>query len=74
MALALALRPDAVFLLSDGEFPEGTVEAIARTNRRKVPIHCVDLTGGEAGDQLSRIARESGGQYAGRPWTGGPSP
>ena len=74
MALALAMRPDAVFLLSDGEFPEGTVEAIARKNRRKVPIHCVDLTGGEAGDQLSQIARESGGQYAGRPWTGGPSP
>jgi len=74
MALALAMRPDAVFLLSDGEFPEGTVEAIARTNRRKVPIHCVDLTGGEAGDQLRRIAGESGGQYAGRPWTGGPPP
>ena len=30
VALALALRPDAVFLLSDGEYPEGTVEAIAR--------------------------------------------
>ncbi len=74
MALALAMRPDAVFLLSDGEFPEGTVAAIARTNRRKVPVHCVDLTGGEAGDQLRQIARESGGQYTGRPWTGGPSP
>ena len=74
MALALALRPDAVFLLSDGEFPEGTVEDIARKNRRKVPIHCIDLTGGEAGDQLRQIASDSGGQYAGRPWTGGPSP
>jgi hypothetical protein len=74
MALALALRPDAVFLLSDGEFPEGTVEDIARRNRRKVPIHCIDLTGGESGDQLRQIARDNGGQYAGRPWTGGPSP
>ena len=44
--MALALRPDAVFLLSDGEFPEGTVEADRRLNARKVPIHCVDLTGG----------------------------
>jgi hypothetical protein len=67
MALALSLRPDAVFLLSDGEFPDGTVESIARRNPRKVPIHCVDLSGGLAGDQLLRIARDSGGQYASRP-------
>jgi hypothetical protein len=70
LAQALALRPDAVFLLSDGEFPEGTVEAVARSNRRKVPIHCVDLSGGAAGDQLRRIAHDSGGRYAPRPWKG----
>ncbi len=64
---ALALRPDAVFLLSDGDFPEGTVEAIARGNPRKVPIHCIDLAGGLAGDALPRIAKESGGRYASRP-------
>ncbi len=67
LGMALALRPDAIFLLSDGEFPEGTVAAIARKNPRKVPIHCVDLSGGAAGDQLQRIARDSGGQYAARP-------
>jgi len=67
VGLALALRPDAVFLLSDGEYPEGTVEAIARANPRKIPIHCVDLTGGQAGDHLQRIARNSGGQYASKP-------
>ena len=32
MAQALALQPDAVFLLSDGEFPEGTVERVAKLN------------------------------------------
>lgn len=64
---AVSLRPDAVFLLSDGEFPEGTAEAIARANKAKIPIHCVDLSGGEAGDHLKRIARDSGGQYASRP-------
>jgi von Willebrand factor type A domain len=70
LGLALAMRPDAVFLLSDGEYPEGTVAAIARKNARKIPIHCVDLSGGAAGDQLQRIARDSGGQYAARPWQG----
>ena len=69
LALALSLRPDAVFLLSDGEFPKGTVEAIARKNPRKIPIHCVDL-GGTGGDHLQRIARDSGGKYVFRPLTG----
>ncbi len=70
MSQALALRPDAIFLLSDGEFPDGTVEAIAKKNARKVPIHCIDLAGGAAGDQLQRIAQESGGRYASRPFSG----
>ncbi len=69
MAQAIALQPDAVFLLSDGEFPEGTVERVAKLNPRKVPIHCVDMTGGQAGNHLLRIARDSGGQYASRPGT-----
>jgi hypothetical protein len=64
---ALSLRPEAVFLLSDGEFPEGTVEAVSRSNTRKIPIHCVDLSGGEGGDHLVRIARDSGGKYVSRP-------
>jgi hypothetical protein len=67
MRQALSLRPDAVFLLSDGEFPRGTAEEIARVNTRRIPIHCVDLSGGLAGDQLRRIAHDSGGQYASRP-------
>jgi hypothetical protein len=67
MKQALALRPDAVFLLSDGEFPEGTDREIANLNTRKVPIHCVDLTGGLAGDHLKRIAAASGGRYASKP-------
>ncbi|MFO0909578.1 MAG: vWA domain-containing protein [Isosphaeraceae bacterium] len=67
VGLGLGLRPDAIFLLSDGAFPDGTVEAIARLNRRRVPIHCIDLSGGEAGDQLQRIAQDNGGRYVARP-------
>jgi hypothetical protein len=64
---AISLKPDAVFLLSDGEFPEGTVDEVARLNTRNIPIHCIDLAGGSAGDHLKRIAAQSGGQYASRP-------
>jgi hypothetical protein len=70
LGLALALRPDAVFLLSDGEYPDGTVEAIGKKNRHKVPIHCIDLSSGDSGDQLKQIARENGGEYRWRPWAG----
>jgi von Willebrand factor type A domain len=66
MKQALSLRPDAVFLLSDGAFPDGTAEELTRLNKHKVPIHCVDLTGGLAGDHLKRIAAANGGQYASR--------
>jgi hypothetical protein len=67
MRQALGLRPDAVFLLSDGAFPEGTVASLAKLNSQKIPIHCVDLSGGLAGDDLKRIAQASGGRYASRP-------
>lgn len=67
LAQAIGMRPDAIFLLSDGEFPEGTVEAVAKQNKNKVPIHCVDLGGGAGADQLARIARDSGGEYTSQP-------
>ncbi len=64
MVQALSLRPDAVFFLSDGEFDPVAEAAILARNTGKVPIHCIDLSGGAAGDQLRRIAERSGGQYA----------
>lgn len=67
MRQALGLKPDAVFLLSDGAFPDGTVEEITNLNKHKIPIHCVDLTGGLAGDHLKRIAAANGGRYVPRP-------
>lgn len=63
---AVALRPEAIFLLSDGEFPDGTTQFVSRLNIHRIPIHCVDLSGGESGEHLRKIARESGGRYAAR--------
>jgi hypothetical protein len=65
MTLALGQKPDAVFLLSDGEFPDGAVEAIAKSNKGKTPIHCIDFSGNST--DLKAIAKGSGGQYASRP-------
>ena len=58
--------PVNVFLLSDGAYPLGTAESVAKSNPGKVPIHCIDLAGGAGGDDLRKIARDSGGQYAPR--------
>lgn len=67
MKRALNLRPHAVYLLSDGEYPEGSAEAIAKANAdTRIPIHCIDLSGGAAGDDLKQIAKDSNGQYAAR--------
>ncbi len=66
LGLALGMRPDAVFLLSDGAFPTGTTAAVTGMNPHKIPIHCVDLAGGAGGDDLKIIARDSGGQYSER--------
>jgi hypothetical protein len=65
MAQALGQKPDAIFLLSDGEFPPGSVASIAKANKGKTPIHCIDFSGGSA--DLKAIAKASGGQYASRP-------
>jgi hypothetical protein len=66
MAEALALRPHAVYLLSDGEFPEGTAETVAKGNSGRVPVHCIDLGGAGGAAALKQIARDSGGRYVAR--------
>lgn len=66
MRQAIGLAPDAIFLLSDGEFPTGAVESIAAANKSRIPIHCIDLAAGAAGDHLRQIAEGSGGRYAPR--------
>lgn len=64
MRMALGWKPSAVFLLTDGEFPAGTADAIASYNRADTPIHCIDLAGGSGRPALEQIARDSGGEYS----------
>jgi hypothetical protein len=67
MKHALGLRPDAVYLLSDGEFEPGTAAKVAALNGdRPVPIHGIDLSLRGAGS-LREISEASRGSYAHRP-------
>ncbi|MFO0960333.1 MAG: vWA domain-containing protein [Isosphaeraceae bacterium] len=66
MRTALGIHPDAIFLLTDGEYPRGSAESINGQNTGPVPVHCIDLGDGSGAASLRAIATHSGGTYAGR--------
>ncbi len=68
LKLALDMRPDAVFLLSDGELRDQSMFMLRqwnadRTEFRQVPIHVVDLISLEGRETLKQIAEENGGTF-----------
>jgi len=65
---ALAVRPDAVYLLTDGEFDKAVVDLVKRLNaNRQVAVHTIGFLytppGSAAEAILKEIADQSGGQY-----------
>ncbi len=72
VGIAMKLEPDAIFLLSDGEISDSTVEDLRMWNRKKdddgdvkvlVPIHTVLLHSQIGYATLEIIARENGGTF-----------
>ncbi|MBL8848060.1 MAG: VWA domain-containing protein [Planctomycetaceae bacterium] len=64
MQLALQLRPDVIYLLSDGEFRYGLVKRIAAMNRSGVSVHTVCYGGTEDNNvSLRQIAEQNSGTY-----------
>jgi von Willebrand factor type A domain len=65
---ALALEPDAIFLLSDGELQDNSVAMLRTINGfssayRQIPIHTVHLFSDEGRETLQLIARENSGTF-----------
>ena len=65
---ALALGPDAIFLLSDGELQDNSVGMLRTingfsSNYRQIPIHTVHLFSDEGRETLQLIARENSGTF-----------
>jgi hypothetical protein len=66
---AISLNPDAIYLLSDGEFEPVVITLIRDKNRksklvpRKIPIHTIAFTSQAGENQMKIIARTSGGKY-----------
>ncbi len=72
VGMAMKLEPDAIFLLSDGEIRDSTVEDLNIWNRRQdeegnikaiIPIHTVLLHSLIGYATLETIARENGGTF-----------
>lgn len=60
---ALALQPDAIYLLSDGEFDATIADQVRMQNHKRVAIHTISFITREAEFLLQQIARENNGSY-----------
>lgn len=64
LEMALALRPDAIYMLSDGEFDPRIPKLIAsRQGGQPVPIHTIGFVSREGEPMLRALAADSGGSY-----------
>jgi len=64
MKLALSLKPDAIWLLSDGIFDPRAAEVIKRANPgRKVQVHTLAFYSRKGEEVLQRIAEDNRGRY-----------
>ncbi|NQT16579.1 MAG: VWA domain-containing protein, partial [Planctomycetes bacterium] len=58
MLLALSLKPDAIYLLSDGVFTDDTVPALLAMHETTTPIHTIAFGTEAARADLQRIANQ----------------
>jgi hypothetical protein len=70
LLFALTLRPDAIYLLSDGQFDPAVLQIMRTRNRqnlrtrmRQIPIHTIAFFDRIAEGLMRTIARNSGGEY-----------
>lgn len=64
LELAIALRPHAIYMLSDGEFDPRIPKLIAaRQGSQPVPIHTIGFVSREGEPMLRELAADSGGTY-----------
>jgi hypothetical protein len=63
LMLAIELRPDIIYFLTDGEFRGGIVKDVAAANRGRVRIHTIGFGDDMGEDLLKAIASQNGGNY-----------
>lgn len=63
LLLALSLRPDVIYFLTDGVFDYGVVRRVTAANTRHVPINSIGFGDESAEKPLRDIAEKNGGTY-----------
>ncbi len=70
MRLALSMKPDAIYFLTDGQFDLSVMQELKNRNRTSpklhthmVPIHTICFYDRSAEGMMKMIARNSGGEY-----------
>ena len=63
LMMALRLKPDKIYFLTDGDFSYRSVRAVREANRNRIPIHTIGFGGQEGEKNLQEIARDSQGTY-----------
>ncbi len=68
LTVALRLNPDAIFLLSDGEIQDNSIQMLREVNGfssqyRQIPIHTIHLFSAQGKQTLQLLARENGGSF-----------
>lgn len=68
LQLALAMRPDAIFILSDGELQDDSIPMLRMINvdagsKHKTPIHAIHLISEQGMETLKQLAVENSGSF-----------
>jgi hypothetical protein len=67
ISIAMEFRPDAIFLLSDGELRDNTIFMLRQTNQNELgaitPIHCIHIFSSDGKETLQMLAQENGGTF-----------
>ncbi len=61
--MALRLKPDKIYFLTDGDFSYRSVRSVREANHFRIPIHTIGFGGQEGEKNLMEIARDSQGTY-----------
>jgi hypothetical protein len=61
--MALKMRPDVIYFLTDGEFPKPIIRDLEKLVQRDVAIHTFSLANPNAEETLKAVAEHNRGQY-----------
>jgi len=63
MRIALQMRPDTIYFLSDGAFDFSIARDLAKLSQKKIEIHTIALGNREGEVTLRKLAESNGGTY-----------